>query len=35
VGIAVDPEGAVVGGVTSDTVLAALADARRSGEVPT
>jgi osmoprotectant transport system ATP-binding protein len=35
VGIAVDKDGAVVGGVTADTVLAALADARRSGEVPT
>ena len=35
VGIAVDAGGAVVGGVTADTVLAALADARRSGEVPT
>jgi osmoprotectant transport system ATP-binding protein len=35
VGIAVDAQGAVVGGVTADTVLAALADARRSGEVPT
>jgi osmoprotectant transport system ATP-binding protein len=34
VGIAVDKSGAVVGGVTADTVLAALADARRSGEVP-
>jgi osmoprotectant transport system ATP-binding protein len=34
VGIAVDKTGAVVGGVTADTVLAALADARRSGEVP-
>jgi osmoprotectant transport system ATP-binding protein len=35
VGIAVDAGGAVVGGVTADTVLAALADARRAGEVPT
>ncbi|MGH3762446.1 ABC transporter ATP-binding protein [Actinophytocola sp.] len=35
IGIAVDANGAVVGGVTADTVLAALADARRSGEVPT
>jgi osmoprotectant transport system ATP-binding protein len=35
VGIAVGQDGAVVGGVTADTVLAALADARRSGEVPT
>ncbi|HEY7594539.1 MAG TPA: ATP-binding cassette domain-containing protein [Actinophytocola sp.] len=35
VGIAVDKEGAVVGGVTADKVLAALAEARRSGEVPT
>ena len=35
VGIAVDNTGAVVGGVTAETVLAALADARRSGEVPT
>ena len=34
VGIAVGKGGAVVGGVTADTVLAALADARRSGEVP-
>ena len=34
IGIAVDKEGAVVGGVTADTVVAALADARRSGEVP-
>ncbi|HEX2132946.1 MAG TPA: ATP-binding cassette domain-containing protein [Actinophytocola sp.] len=34
VGIAVDGDGAVVGGVTADTVLAALADARRAGEVP-
>ncbi|MGQ0842132.1 ATP-binding cassette domain-containing protein [Actinokineospora sp.] len=34
-GIAVDANGAVVGGVTADTVLRALADARRSGEVPT
>ncbi|OLF18882.1 ABC transporter ATP-binding protein [Actinophytocola xanthii] len=34
VGIAVDGRGAVVGGVTAQTVLAALADARRSGEVP-
>ncbi|SDD22518.1 ATP-binding cassette domain-containing protein [Actinokineospora iranica] len=35
VGIAVDATGAVVGGVTAETVLKALADARRSGEVPT
>ena len=35
VGIAVDKQSAVVGGVTADTVLSALADARRSGEVPT
>jgi len=35
IGIAVDGDGAVVGGVTADTVLSALADARRSGEVPT
>jgi osmoprotectant transport system ATP-binding protein len=35
VGIAVDAEGAVVGGVTANEVLAALANARRSGEVPT
>ncbi|MCG8916103.1 ATP-binding cassette domain-containing protein [Actinokineospora sp. PR83] len=35
VGIAVDSGGAVVGGVTADTVIAALAEARRSGEVPT
>jgi osmoprotectant transport system ATP-binding protein len=34
-GIAVDGTGAVVGGVTAETVLAALAEARRSGEVPT
>jgi osmoprotectant transport system ATP-binding protein len=34
VGIAVDGRGAVVGGVTAQTVLAALAEARRSGEVP-
>ena len=34
IGIAVDGRGAVVGGVTADTVLHALADARRSGEVP-
>ena len=34
IGIAVDGTGSVVGGVTADTVLAALADARRSGEVP-
>ncbi|MCT2586291.1 ABC transporter ATP-binding protein [Actinophytocola gossypii] len=34
VGIAIDGDGAVVGGVTADTVLAALADARRAGEVP-
>jgi osmoprotectant transport system ATP-binding protein len=34
IGIAVDGDGAVVGGVTADTVLAALARARRSGEVP-
>jgi len=33
-GIAVDSSGAVVGSVTADTVLSALADARRSGEVP-
>jgi osmoprotectant transport system ATP-binding protein len=33
-GIAVDGDGAVVGGVTADTVLAALDEARRSGEVP-
>ncbi|PWW64632.1 ABC transporter ATP-binding protein [Actinokineospora spheciospongiae] len=35
VGIAVDSGGAVVGGITADTVIAALAEARRSGEVPT
>jgi osmoprotectant transport system ATP-binding protein len=35
IGIAVDGDGTVVGGVTADTVLSALADARRSGEVPT
>jgi osmoprotectant transport system ATP-binding protein len=34
-GIAVDASGTVVGGVVADTVLKALADARRSGEVPT
>ncbi|MDQ3579920.1 MAG: ATP-binding cassette domain-containing protein [Actinomycetota bacterium] len=34
-GIAIDNSGAVVGGVTADAVLSALADARRSGEVPT
>jgi osmoprotectant transport system ATP-binding protein len=34
-GIAVDSSGAVVGSVTADTVLSALATARRSGEVPT
>ncbi|CRK59666.1 L-proline glycine betaine ABC transport system permease protein ProV (TC 3.A.1.12.1) [Alloactinosynnema sp. L-07] len=34
-GIAVDADGAVVGGVVADTVLKELADARRSGEVPT
>ncbi len=35
VGIAVDASGALLGGVTADTVLKALADARRAGEVPT
>jgi osmoprotectant transport system ATP-binding protein len=35
VGIAVDAGGAVVGGITADTVLAALDQARRSGGVPT
>jgi osmoprotectant transport system ATP-binding protein len=34
-GIAIDGSGAVVGGVTAETVLSALAAARRSGEVPT
>jgi osmoprotectant transport system ATP-binding protein len=34
IGIAVDGSGAVVGGVTADTVLSELAQARRSGEVP-
>ncbi|GAB3458873.1 ABC transporter ATP-binding protein [Actinophytocola sediminis] len=34
IGIATDATGAVVGGVTADTVLAALAEARRAGEVP-
>jgi osmoprotectant transport system ATP-binding protein len=34
-GIAVDANGAVVGSVTADDVLAALATARSSGEVPT
>jgi osmoprotectant transport system ATP-binding protein len=34
-GIAVDANGAVVGSVTADDVLAALATARGSGEVPT
>jgi osmoprotectant transport system ATP-binding protein len=33
-GIAVDASGAVVGGISADTVLAALATARESGEVP-
>jgi osmoprotectant transport system ATP-binding protein len=33
-GIAVDTSGAVVGGISADTVLAALATARESGEVP-
>ncbi len=33
-GIAVDGDGAVAGGVQADAVLAALAEARRSGEVP-
>ncbi|GAA2963284.1 ABC transporter ATP-binding protein [Actinokineospora diospyrosa] len=33
-GIAVDAEGAVVGGVTADSVLKVLDAARRSGEVP-
>jgi osmoprotectant transport system ATP-binding protein len=34
-GIAVDADGAVVGSVTADDVLAALARARTAGEVPT
>ncbi|GAA4433366.1 ATP-binding cassette domain-containing protein [Actinokineospora soli] len=34
-GIAVDGNGAVVGGVDAASVIAALAEARRSGEVPT
>jgi osmoprotectant transport system ATP-binding protein len=34
VGIAVDGDGAVAGGIRADTVLDALARARRSGEVP-
>ncbi|SDH55888.1 osmoprotectant transport system ATP-binding protein [Actinokineospora alba] len=34
-GIAIDAQGAVVGGVVADTVVKALADARRTGEVPT
>jgi osmoprotectant transport system ATP-binding protein len=34
-GIAIDSTGAVVGGVTAEAVLAALADALRAGEVPT
>ncbi|MGX7824370.1 ABC transporter ATP-binding protein [Actinokineospora sp. 24-640] len=34
-GIAVDASGAVVGGVDASSVIAALAAARRSGEVPT
>ncbi|HEV2779686.1 MAG TPA: ATP-binding cassette domain-containing protein [Actinophytocola sp.] len=33
-GIAVDADGAVVGGISADTVLAALGAARESGEVP-
>ncbi|WP_197523333.1 ABC transporter ATP-binding protein [Actinokineospora pegani] len=35
VGIAVDASGAVVGGVKADAVVAALAQARSAGEVPT
>jgi osmoprotectant transport system ATP-binding protein len=34
-GIAVDTNGAVVGSVAADDVLAALAKARTAGEVPT
>jgi osmoprotectant transport system ATP-binding protein len=34
IGIAVDGSGAVVGGIRADTVLDALAHARRTGEVP-
>ena len=33
-GIAVDSSGAVVGGISADTVLRALAAARETGEVP-
>ncbi|PPK69873.1 ATP-binding cassette domain-containing protein [Actinokineospora auranticolor] len=33
-GVAVDGDGAVVGAVTAESVLKALADARRAGEVP-
>ncbi|WP_026426206.1 ABC transporter ATP-binding protein [Actinokineospora inagensis] len=34
IGIAVDSDGTVLGGVTADSVLKSLDDARRSGEVP-
>ena len=34
IGIAIDGAGAVAGGVKADAVIAALAEARRSGEVP-
>jgi len=34
IGIAVDADGAVAGGISADTVLATLAAARAAGEIP-